>query len=406
MNNSNKTTTNKTVSENLFATKSYILSLDTIIRSDSDETIGTVLQLVPSSHIPVFIFSKSNDFLGLLSVYETRYKQSSSYTTKTGSVAKTPPHLTEHSPLYEVASRMLETHVYSLPIFTDDKKLSGIIDGKKMLNHIQQDADMLDILLSSLQLNDPITLPADATVKDGKTLMNEKHISRVLLVDDEGKLTGIVSRQDLLDSSMKPTDKERFGKNGNPQTDRAFDVEKKYRDDAPIATFATDRVNTVDQEAGMATIISQLLSSNHGSIVVVNSVQKPVGFLSVRDLLNVVASLDSADTIPLIMSNPSDNVSSEELSKAEELIGHFGKKLNKRVAIEKIEIHFEEPKYASGGTAVFNTSVVVSPIAGSPFIANTSRANFLESIQAATDQIEKQEIRSDTTRKESAHGHV
>jgi len=390
---------------NRFNITPFISSLDSIIKSDSDENLGTVLSLISSSHTPVFIFSKENKFLGLVSLYETRDKNSYPYLTKAASAVMNPPNITDETPLYTVAAHMLETHLYTLPIFNDDKLLLGVIEGKDMLSHILEDKDLMDVVLASIKPRHPYTISQNATVREVRILMKDKNISRLVLTDDKGKLTGIISKQDLLDSSMKPTDKQRFGKNGNPQTDRAFDEEKELRDDESIARYATVRVQKTQFDAGLETIIKELLTSTHGSIVLINTEQKPVGFISIHDLLTGIASLQPVKKIPLMLSNPpSNNVSDDDLKKAEEHLEKFGQKMDKRMAIEKIEVHFEEPKYPSGGTVLFNTTLRVSPMAGSSLIANTKRKLFLDSIKAATDQIEKQERRSGVTRKKSTHG--
>ena len=44
---------------------------------------------------------------------------------------------------------------------------------------------------------DPVTIKPEATVKDALALMSEYHIGGVPVVDDEGKLVGIVTNRDL-----------------------------------------------------------------------------------------------------------------------------------------------------------------------------------------------------------------
>jgi hypothetical protein len=135
----------------------------------------------------------------------------------------------------------------------------------------------------------------------------------------------------------------------------------------------------------------------------INSANIPVGFLSLRDLLVGIASLKPQKDINLIISKPSTAVSDEEVQKVGEHLAKFGQKLNSRVAIEKIEVNVEEPKYSSGETAVFNTSLIVTPLAGRKIIAKTKSSSFIDGIQAATEQIVKQERRSGLTRKETQY---
>jgi len=406
--NDNKNTTEptETSTNTSLKTSSYVSSLDAIVRSDSGETLGTVLSLVTSSHTPIFIFSKNQNFLGLISPYSARYLQSYPYTTKVASIVQNPPHITIRTPLYDIAKFMLESHIYILPVFSEDKNLSSVINGRELAKSLINDPELLTYLAGTVKIHVPITALNTYSVGDTFQLMSDKHVSRIIIVDTSGQVSGIASRKDLLNAYMKPTQKQRFGKSGNPETDRAFDEEKEYRKDDPVTNYMTRTVHTISVDTNQEEIIKKLLTSPHNSIVLVDKQQRPRGFISLRDIFEGIASLHPEETISLIMSRPSMNVSDKDVIKAEDHLTKFGKKMNKRIAIDKIEVHFEEPKYPTGGTIVFNTSVVLSPIAGDKIISHTKNASFLESIQIATDQIEKQERRSNTTRKDSTHASI
>ena len=56
-----------------FDISSYISSIDDVIKSEADDTLGSVMPLLQSSHSPLFVFTKENEFLGLISPYEALY---------------------------------------------------------------------------------------------------------------------------------------------------------------------------------------------------------------------------------------------------------------------------------------------------------------------------------------------
>jgi CBS domain-containing protein len=208
---------------------SYIDPLDTVARSDAGETLGTVLPLANSSHTPVLIFSKDNEFLGIISPYQSFYLHKYPYTTKVFSLIIKPPFITVQTPLWDIASFMLASRVYVLPIFSNEREIEGVIHIKKILDGILKDPELLTYLSSSVKPRRPVTAHINASVGDIFRLMSVNNVSRVVLVDDEGHLAGIVSRRDLLKAFMEPTPKQRFGKNGFQPTDWAFDEEKRYR---------------------------------------------------------------------------------------------------------------------------------------------------------------------------------
>ncbi|NJB37502.1 IMP dehydrogenase [Croceivirga sp. JEA036] len=105
---------------------------------------------------------------------------------------------------------------------------------------------------------DPVTLPQDALVKDAKAAMKEHSIGGIPIVDDAGKLIGIVTNRDL-----------RFEKNNN----------------RPISEVMTSE-NLVT--AGVGTTLDQaedILQENKiEKLPVVNENYKLVGLITFRDI--------------------------------------------------------------------------------------------------------------------------
>jgi CBS domain-containing protein len=46
--------------------------------------------------------------------------------------------------------------------------------------------------------DEPVTIHPDATVRDAATVMHDRDVSRLPVVDRDGKLVGIVGRGDVL----------------------------------------------------------------------------------------------------------------------------------------------------------------------------------------------------------------
>ncbi|NCS32680.1 CBS domain-containing protein, partial [bacterium] len=165
--------------------------------------------------------------------------------------------------------------------------------------------------------------------------------------------------------------------------------------------YATSNVHTLRSDTNQEEIIKQLIESEHNSIVLIEKYQKPVGFLSMRDILAGLELLEPKETINIIMTKPTHNVSKDDVKEAEEILSLFGKKMNKRIAIEKIEVTFEEPKTPDENSIIFNTTLIVSPVAGLKIVSKTKNSSFIDGIHAAIAQIEKQERRSGLSREDS-----
>ncbi len=384
-----------------FTIKKYVSSLESVVRSDAQDSLGSVLSLVHSSHEAVFIFTNKNEFLGLVSPYKTLYSSNYPYTTKVSSIVFNPPTITEETPVYEVVEQMLATKIYVLPVFSKDGELQSVIYGKDILQGIMQDPGLLQFVSSNIRPRTPITAPITASVGDIFHSLKEKGVSRMIVVDAEGDLAGIVTRRDLMRSLIKPTAKMRFPNEGTYVGFYSLAGEKKFRKEESIRKYYTAFVDSLPETTPLEKIVTHLSTSRYSSIVLVDKQNKPTGFLSTRDILQAIALLRPEEEIPLIIKKPSNSVSDKELEDATEHLARFGKKLKKRMGIEKIEVASEEPKNAKGDTKAFNTTVIVTPVAGKAFVAVTKRRSFMDGIQEATALIEKQRRRSGFSKEET-----
>ncbi len=105
---------------------------------------------------------------------------------------------------------------------------------------------------------DPVTLPISATVKDAKASMKEHSIGGIPIVDEEGKLLGIVTNRDL-----------RFEKNNN----------------RPIAEVMTaDNLVTVSEGTSLDDAEDILQENKIEKLPVVNKDEKLVGLITFRDI--------------------------------------------------------------------------------------------------------------------------
>lgn len=378
--------------------KKYVVPLDGIVRSTAEQTLGSVMSNVQSSHDAVFIFDDSETFLGLVSPFLALYSRNFPYTTKMATIAVQPPRITEAEPLYRVAKYMLATKIYTLPVFSKAGELKGVINARDILKNIPKNASLLRFVSENIKRHTPVTASLGASAKDVFYTLREKGVSRMVLTDAEDTLSGIVTRGDLMHALIKPTPKMRFAGEGSRAGRYSLAGEKKFRKNEPVGTFATRMVDSLSEGTPKMEIVTHLLTSPHNSVVLVDAHHRPTGFLSSRDVLKTLVLLRPVETVPLSIKKPSKAVSNAELQRATEHLELFGKKLQKRMKISKIEVTSKEPQSPQNNTKMFNTTVIVTPVSGKTLVAVTKHAQFIDGIQQATKVIEKQRRRTKSTR--------
>jgi CBS domain-containing protein len=95
----------------------------------------------------------------------------------------------------------------------------------------------------------PVTVTPDATIEDVATAMHDKQVSRVPVVDDDGRLVGLITRGDILRAVVRGIDDpnlydagdestERLGEAGGADLDAAARQHREARDARhPTATI-------------------------------------------------------------------------------------------------------------------------------------------------------------------------
>lgn len=86
----------------------------------------------------------------------------------------------------------------------EDNRISAIpiIDRRGMPIGVVSEADLervkaKAVIASDLMISPPITVPADAPIAEAARLMDQKNVRRLVVVDVQGRIAGIVSRRDL-----------------------------------------------------------------------------------------------------------------------------------------------------------------------------------------------------------------
>jgi CBS domain-containing protein len=96
-----------------------------------------------------------------------------------------------------LASYMMEGFG-SVPIVDDTNKLIGIVSEFDLLSSLRKGKKLEDVTAGDILTGNPISVTKDTDVMTLIDVLQNNHLIRLPVLDNVGKLIGIVARRDLL----------------------------------------------------------------------------------------------------------------------------------------------------------------------------------------------------------------
>ena len=102
------------------------------------------------------------------------------------------------APFKQLVRLIAENRVSTIPIVDQRGVPIGIVSESDLLLEERTLDDPKDAIASKFMTSPVITVAADASRSQAASLMRKRNIRRLVVVDERGRIAGIVSRSDLL----------------------------------------------------------------------------------------------------------------------------------------------------------------------------------------------------------------
>ncbi|MFP4167881.1 MAG: CBS and ACT domain-containing protein [Desulfonatronovibrionaceae bacterium] len=135
------------------------------------------------------------------------------------------------------------------------------------------------MLLKNWMTTDVITVTPDTSMMKASKILKDKDIHRLPVVDDNGRLVGIVSDRDIKDAS--------------PSKATTLDVHELYYllSEIKIKDIMTRNLHTIDSEATVEKAAVEMMDKKIEGMPVVDSEQKVVGIITDTDIFKVLIQI-------------------------------------------------------------------------------------------------------------------
>ncbi len=210
------------------------------------------------------------------------------------SKSKTPffvPTLEPDTSVEEIVRLLATADVHALPVIIKENKkdkVVGVVRSLDVLVELRQ--SYAKVRANELASMKPITIDEEEEVGKALNIMNKQGIGRVIVLDRNGKLAGIISLTDILtDVHAFPRANVHISKAASHQSGKHTGFGMGEKTDIlklPVRNFLTNQPNccTAKPTAPLQGIIDSMVAENVTSVVLIER-DAPVGIIAVKDIL-------------------------------------------------------------------------------------------------------------------------
>lgn len=255
-----------------------ILKENNIIKVSPEDHLSKVLSKLSTSHDAAFVFNKENKYIGIVSPYFTMIKSSLPANTKVEHCLTHTAKVYLNYRLSKVCELFIQSKIHYLPVFDEKEKFLGIISARRILSYFK-DLSIFKVKVEEIikkRWQGLITVFEDDTIAQAIHLFKIKKISKLIVINHEKKLKGILSYYDLIKLMISPKYSSHHGERINEKI--SF---YNYR----VKNFAKSYVLTLSKEKYFIEAINLIINKKIGSVIIVDKDRQPLGIITTRDIL-------------------------------------------------------------------------------------------------------------------------
>jgi len=279
-----------------------LLKTDNIIKIGKEELLSSALSKLSSSHDAAFVFNdeKKTEFAGLINPYFCLIKSSLPANTKVSHCLFHPPRIYTNSSISKVAQSMNDSKIHYLPVFNEQNAVMGIISARRMLTALQ-DSQVFKVSIASIlkQNKRPLAIVNENdSISTAVNLFKITKLSKLIVVNKEGRLKGLLSYYDLINFLITPKHKEHRGDKVGGKTN--FNSQK-------ISNFSKTYILTLSEKDTMDVALKMIIEKKIGSVVIIDLNRKPIGIITTKDFLTLIIRNEKQKLIEITEKNLSKN---------------------------------------------------------------------------------------------------
>jgi len=242
-----------------------------------DERLGKVRSLFERTNPKGLIVTDDGEYAGVITQKQLVQSHVED-NAKAGAMMQPAPRVERTDDVRDVSRVLVEGGTKVAPVF-EAGQLWGIVTEDAILEAVLEHLDALDV--AQIYTEDVVTVTEDTNVGQAINLLREHGISRLPVLDDDGLLSGMVTRHDIVDIVVRDMDKATRG-------ERSGDIDRVL--DLPVYDEMSDPVATTTPGESVRDAVERMLEHDYAGLVVTPAGDDRIvqGILTKTDVLRAL----------------------------------------------------------------------------------------------------------------------
>jgi CBS domain-containing protein len=254
------------------------IATEEFIRVDTGERLGKVRSIFEQDNPNGIVVTNDGEYAGVLTERQLLQSHIEDDAKVNVLVRNNVPRIGREDGVRNVARMLVEGGTKVAPVF-EGEDLWGIVTEDAILRAVLDNLDVLTV--EQIYTDEVISLRENDHLGKAINYLRENDISRLPVVNENGRLSGMVTTHDIADFAVRTMERQQKG-------DRSGDTDRML--DLPVYDMMNSPVETIAREESVKTAVERMFENDYAGLVVTpgDDDAAVVGILTKTDVLRAL----------------------------------------------------------------------------------------------------------------------
>ncbi|MFQ3284404.1 MAG: putative transcriptional regulator/ribosome-associated translation inhibitor RaiA [Natronomonas sp.] len=320
------------------------IATEEFIQVGSDERLGKIRSVFERENPKGIIVTDDDGYTGVITERQLLQSHIEDDAKVNVLVRSNVPRIGRDEDVRDVARMLVEGGTKVAPVFEGDT-LWGIVTEDAILQAVLDNLSVLTV--DQIYTDDVVTLREDDHLGKAINYLRENDVSRLPVVNENGRLAGMVTTHDIADFAVRTMERQQAG-------DRSGDTDRML--DLPVYDMMNSPVETITADETVKAAVEQMFETDYAGLVVTPESDDTLvaGILTKTDVLRALTFTEERSMdVQITNIDLLDTISRGDIQEA---IGEVAGKYND-MQVHHAHVRLSEHKERLRGTPLIHAQI-------------------------------------------------